>query len=316
MTRYLASLLLIFMLASTIMADRFSVEKESDKVTVNLDGKLFTEYLIKSGAKPILWPVIGPNGEPITRGYPMREVSPDEKDDHVHHRSFWFTHGAVNDTSFWHEGSDSTGNIVHREFLTVEGGDEAVIETKNDWIDRHGDVICHDVRKQTFGVAGDSRFIDFDITLTAGDKPVTFGDTKEGTFGVRVAGTMRVDSDKGGKIVNSHGQENKDAWGKQAPWVDYSGPAGDDIVGVAILNHPKSFRYPSHWHVRTYGLFAANVFGLHDFKGDSSINASHTLQPGESMTFYYRVLLHPGDVKGGKVAEAFEEYSKTEKASK
>ena len=120
MTRYLASLLLIFTLASTITADRFSVEKEADKVTVNLDGKLFTEYLTKSGAKPVLWPVIGPNGEPVTRGFPMREVSPDEKDDHVHHRSFWFTHGAVNDTSFWHEGSDSTGNIVHREFLTVK----------------------------------------------------------------------------------------------------------------------------------------------------------------------------------------------------
>ena len=313
MMRYSGAVTVAMLLVSSVTADRFTVEKHPDKVTVNLDGELFTEYLTKSGAKPILWPVVGPNGKAITRGFPMRDATEDEKKDHVHHRSFWFTHGAVNDTDFWLEGRDNGGTIAHREFLTVEDGDTAVIETKNDWIDRHGDVICDDVRKLTFGAEGDTRYIDFDITLTAGDKPVTFGDTKEGSFGVRVAGSMRVEAGNGGTIVNSEGQKDKGAWGKPAAWVDYYGPVDDDVVGVAILNHPNSFRYPSHWHVRTYGLFAANVFGMHDFKGDRSIDGSHTLKPGESMTFNYRVLLHPGDVEEGKVADAFERYSKLSK---
>ena len=313
MMRYGAAVLVVALLVSTTSADRFTVEQHPEKVTVNLDGEMFTEYLVKSGAKPILWPVIGPKGKSVTRGFPMRKATADEKEDHIHHRSFWFTHGEVNDSDFWAEGRDQCGTIAHREFLTAKGGETAVIETKNDWIDRHGDVICHDVRKLTFGVEGDSKYIDFDIKLTATDKPVTFGDTKEGSFGVRVAGSMRVEKGEGGKIVNSEGQEDKGAWGKPASWVDYYGPVEDEVVGVAILNHPQSFRYPTHWHVRTYGLFAANVFGEHHFKGDNSIDASHTLKPGESMTFYYRVLLHPGDVETGKVAEAFERYSKQSK---
>ena len=245
----------------------------------------------------------------------MKDASSDERDDHVHHRSFWFTHGAVNDTDFWLEGRDNGGTIVHRGFGKVEGGNTAVIETKNDWIDRHGKTVCHDERTLTFGVEGGARYIDFDITLKAGDELVTFGDTKEGSFGVRVAGTMKVDAENGGTIINSHGQKNEDAWGQQASWVDYSGPVGEkeEVVGIAILNHPKSFRYPSYWHVRNYGLFAANVFGLHHFKGDNSINASHTLKSGDSMTFHYRVLLHDGDEKIGKVAEAFQRYVATKK---
>jgi hypothetical protein len=307
----LLGLLCALLITSALSAERFEVERQTDKVTVKLDGELFTEYLIKSGAKPILWPIIGPTGDPVTRGFPMRDATPDERQDHKHHRSFWFTHGAVNDTDFWLEGGDRGGNIVHREFGKVEGGNTAVIETKNDWIDRHGKTVCRDERTLTFGVDGETRYIDFDITIKAAEEPVTFGDTKEGSFGVRVAGSMKVEAENGGTIVNSEGQKNANAWGKQASWVDYSGPVGenDDIVGIAILNHPKSFRYPSYWHVRTYGLFAANVFGLHHFLGDNSIDASHTLKPGDSMTFHYRVLIHDGDEQIGKVAEAFERYS-------
>jgi len=291
-------------------ADGFTVEQKSDKVIVQHNGKLVTEYLIKSGAKPILWPLVGPGGKEMTRAYPMREEDPTEKHDHIHHRSFWFTHGEVNGVSFWHE-NDKHGNTIHREFKKVAGGETAVIETLNDWIGHDDEKLLTDIRTITFGKRGEATWIDFDITLTA-QTDVTFGDTKEGTFGVRVPGTMKTDAKKGGVLINSHGDTNGDAWGKASPWVDYSGPVKGETLGVSIFNHPKSFRYPTHWHVRTYGLFAANPFGLKAFtkgKEDGELK----LAKGESVTFNYRVLLHKGDAKAGEVAEAFEEYSKMAK---
>ena len=63
----------------------------------------------------------------------------------------------------------------------------------------------------------DSRWIDFDITMNATEAPVKFGDTKEGSFGVRVADTMRVYRKRGGQIVNSEGQTDDDAWGSRPP---------------------------------------------------------------------------------------------------
>jgi hypothetical protein len=289
-----------------------SVEPDDEGVTVKLDGQVFTRYLFQSGPKPILWPIIGPTGAEVTRGYPMRPETPEEKADHVHHRSLWFTHGDVNGTSFWHE-SPGHGAIKHRKLVKAESGPEGTIVTENDWIDADGKVLCRDVVRLGFGASGESRWIDYDITITAADEPVKFGDTKEGTFGVRVAGTMKVTAELGGKIINSAGDTDEQAWGKAASWVDYRGPVVGETVGIAIMNHPTSFRFPTYWHVRTYGLFAANPFGLHNFKNSNDVDGSHTLQPGESMTLRYRVLVHKGDEKVGRVADAYSEYAKLEK---
>jgi hypothetical protein len=299
------------LLAVACQGGEFTVDKEEGGVTVKYDGKLVTRYVEKSGNKPILWPLIDPNGHEITRAYPMvAEGKPGERQDHVHHRSFWFDHGDVNGISFWDEGKGS-GTIVHRKYVKLDGGKEAVIATVNDWIGEDGVKQCEDLRTIAFAKHGDSLVIDYDITVKASTGKVTFGDTKEGSFGVRVAGTMKVDAKQGGKIINSEGEADAAAWGKPASWVDYHGPVEGETVGIAILNHPSSFRYPTHWHVRTYGLFAANPFGLHDFSGKKpDVNGAHSLEPGDSFTLKYRVLVHQGDEKEGKVAEEFERYAK------
>ena len=309
--RFVALVALMFS-GFAAQAAEFAVEKQEARgVIVTLDGKTFTEYLVKSGHKPVLFPLIGPSGSELTRRYPLQDALETERSDHIHHRSFWFTHGDVNGIDFWGE-SDKSGYILHREFLQVQGGETALISTRNDWVDRAEVTHCSDVRTLTFGADGTRRWIDFDITITAA-REVKFGDTKEGSFGIRLAGSMKVDATPGGQIVNSEGQTDKGAWGKAAKWVDYVGPVGGKTVGVAILNHPSSFRFPTHWHVRTYGLFAANPFGLHHFYGDNSIDAGHTLKKGESFSLHYRVLLHDGDTTQGKVAEAFAEYAKTDR---
>lgn len=310
MLRITLAMLVVGLCASSLHAAKFTLEKSDEGVTVKCDGQLFTQYLVKSGTKPILWPIVGPTGKEMTRGYPMRAARGAEKDDHVHQRSFWFDHGDVNGISFWAE-SPGSGTLEHLEFLTLTEGEQAVIRTRNAWKTPDGKVLCEDVRTLTFGAHQAARWIDFSVTVKALEPQVVFGDTKEGSFGVRVASNMPVEEKAGGRIVNSNGLVDEQAWGKQAAWVDYYGPVEGEIVGLAILNHPASLRYPTYWHVRTYGLFAANPFGLHDFLNDPGADGSLTLAGGESFSLHYRVILHVGDEKAAGIAEAFERYAKT-----
>jgi len=295
-----------------------TVEKTDDGAVVKVNGQLFTKYVARSNTKPILYPVIGPTGKAMTRNYPMdREAGlkgdPTEKSDHPHHRSFWLTHGEVNHSDFWLEsaGSPKLGYELHRGFDKLAGGERGVIVARIDWVDKQQNKVLEEVRTFTFSADNDSRTIDVDSVLSATEGPVTFGDTKEGSFGLRVPGTMKVDAKKGGKIVNSEGQANADAWGKRAEWVDYQGPVEGDALGIAILNHPSSFRHPTWWHVRTYGLFAANPFGVKDF--ERSGDGSHTLAKGESLKLRHRVVFHKGDEKQADIAGRFQAYAKEKK---
>lgn len=312
MSRHLVMPTLLICLTAGRLASaaEFTLQQDADGVTVLCDGQLFTRYLKKSGAKPILWPVIGPTGKEMTRGYPMREARGSEKRDHIHQRSLWFDHGDVNGVSFWDE-ADGHGTIEHVAFLQLTDGPEATLTTSNDWKTPDGTVLCQDVRTLTFGADAISRWIDFQVVVTARQPRVVFGDTKEGSFGLRVAGAMAVDNHAGGRIVNSQGQVDDDAWGRPAAWVDYVGPVDGEMVGIAVLNHPTSLRYPTYWHVRTYGLFAANPFGLREFLGRSDVNGALTLENGESFTLRYRILLHGGDVQPSQIAAAFARYAQT-----
>ena len=301
-------ILFVVTIAAPLLSADVQVKEDAEGVTISVDGKLFAKYVINSQAKPILWPIVGPTGKELTRGYPMRKATPDEREDHVHHRSLWFTHGDVNGTSFWHEGNKS-GTIRHKEFESVVGGKLGKIVARNEWINESNKIVCTDRRELTFGAETDARWIDFDVEVFAGEEPVKFGDTKEGCFGIRVAGTMKVEAEKGGKIINSHGQTDRDAWGQQAAWVDYHGPVdGEEIVGIAIMNHTSSFRFPTYWHVRTYGLFAANPFGLHNFQNSRDVDGSHTIEPNSSFKLRYRVLLHEGNEQQAQIARRYGEY--------
>lgn len=287
-----------------------TVKKTDGGVEVSIDGKPFTTYLFRSGVKPILWPVIGPTGKEMTRAWPMREGNPEEKTDHPHQRSFWFTHGNVNGVDFWAETAKVQGKTEHKELVKAEGGKVGTIVTRNDWIGPDGVVLLNDQRTLRFGGDEERRWIDFDILLTAAAAEVKFGDTKEGSFGLRIAESMRADHKQNkGTIITSEGLTDKEAWGKPAAWVDYHGPVQGETLGIAILNHPASFRFPTHWHVREYGLFAANPWGLGDFSGGKG-HGEHLLKKGESLTLRYRVVMHSGDEKQGKIAEAFQEYAK------
>lgn len=285
-----------------------------ETVQVWIEGALLTEYRAADGPKPYFYPVIGPTGEPITRAHPMQKVAGEDYD-HNHQRSFWFTHGDVDGIDFW--ASDplnapkaNYGSIKERSRPTlVSGPVVGVLRTTDDWLGPDGKKLCEDERVVRFYSTTAARVFDFEIVIRASERPVTFKDTKEGMFGFRVASSMDVKRKQGGKITNAEGITDNAAWGKASPWVDYTGPVNGKTVGLAILNHPSSFRYPTTWHVRDYGLFAANPFGWRDFGMNKS--GDHTIPKGESITFRYRVVLHPGDTASAKLPEVFRAYAQT-----
>lgn len=291
-----------------------TISPEGKNLRVAIDGSIFTIYRADDGPKPYFFPVIGPTGVPITRAYPMEEVEGEDRD-HPHQRSFWFTHGDVDGVDFWasdplNRANPKFGAIVETGRLTVADGPVmGVIQTSNEWQSPDGEVLCTDHRSwRTYATEG-IRVIDFDVTIIGGDRPVTFRDTKEGSFGLRLASSMNVNKKAGGRIVNAEGLTDLEAWGKASSWVDYTGPIGDETLGVAILNHPGSFRYPTTWHVRDYGLFAANPFGYRDFKYEGAASGDSTIEPGDSIRLSYRVILHEGDTEKSEIAGAFEAYA-------
>ena len=175
-----------------------------------------------------------------------------------------------------------------------------------------GTVVCTDDRTlRIYEPANSSeRILDFDITLHASNGELTFGDTKEGTMAIRLAETMKLKGPIGhGHIVNSEGVRDDETWGKRANWCDYYGPVDSKTVGVAIFDHPQNPRHPTWWHVRDYGLFAANPFGQHDFEKLTNKSAGNlTVPAGGSLTFRYRFYLHEGDEMQAHVAQRYQEY--------
>jgi hypothetical protein len=266
--------------------------------------------------KPYFWPVVGPSEAAITRAFPMEDVE-GEDHDHPHQRSFWFTHGDVNGWDFWASDPKNPPNprfgTIRRAAMDQASGGPAVgvIRTSDEWLGGDGKKVCDDDRVFVFAASEHVRFIDADITIRATAGPVTFGDTKEGTFGLRLASSMNANRKPGGRIVNAEGIADTAAWGKPSPWVDYSGPVGEKTVGVAIFDSPENLRHPTTWHVRDYGLFAANPFGYRDFgvKGEGK----YTIPAGGSLRFRYRVMLHEGDAESAGVAAAYRAFAEPPK---
>ncbi len=292
------------------------VTEQDKKVTVEIDGKLFTEYFTQDVIRPYFYPVVGPTGVPVIRHWPITEGGPDEEHDHPHHKSLWYTHGAVNGIDFW---SDGKGKIVHDKFLEISSGPKVgVIKSQNNWVAPDGKLVCTDTRTHRFYSRPEGQMMDFEVTIHASNGQVTMGDTKEGSMAIRLAPSMQLTPTKAmkargeagkGHIVNSEGQTDNATWGKRAAWCDYYGPVNNEVVGVAIFDHPENPRHPTWWHVRDYGLFAVNPFGIHDFEKKPAGAGDFVIPAGQSATFKYRFYFHKGDEKQGKVAELYREYA-------
>jgi hypothetical protein len=316
----IGAVLVSILCCSPSQAAELEYTQEEDGVTITVDGDLFTRYVFSSGTKPILYPVVGPSGVPVTRSYPIEDARPHESKDHPHHRSLWFGYQGINGVDFWLESSNpkkprpTDGRQIHRGIKKLEkDGDTILLVTENDYVDAADKVVAKDERTIRFGTEDSgARWIDYTIKLWSPSGPLKLSDTKEGAFAVRVAGSMDVAKKLGGTFVNSHGDvDQREAWGKPAAWVDYQGPVEGEDVGIAILAHPSSLQAEPRWHVRDYGLFTANPIGAHDYSG-GKVKGGLERAEGEPIVLRHRVIVHKGDHLDADIAGAYARYAESE----
>src|SRR5262245_30134099 len=317
---------------------KIAENKEKKQIDVTVDGQPFTSYVFwDDQKKPILYPLRTSKGAVVTRGYPLEKVA-GERTDHPHHISMWFNYGNINGVDFWNtppdgikrdEGAVSKfGVIKHRAVNAVKSGKgSGRLDVTMDWIMPDGSKVMRQDETIIFRAAKDIRTIDRIITLTAQDKKVVFNDTKEGALGIRVARQLEEPSNEpqvfgrtkvpvmdnngvAGVYLSSEGKVGeKEAWGTRARWMTLSGNVKGEDVAIAIFDHPKNTTYPTYWHARGYGLFAANPFGAKEFtKGATTLN--YTLEPGQKVTFRFRVLINSGKLTKEQTETLYQQFLK------
>ena len=296
-----------------VPASTIRLTRTTDGVKIELEGKPFAFYrLTEPGGKPLarpyVYPVVDADGVEVTADQVLT------KGDHPHHRSLWVAHGDVNGADHWATAGWRKGVPIQRPVgEPVLNGDTLSHDLV--WEGKGGeDVMLEHRTLRFFGFPGGDRGIDLTSTYSAVKDPVKLGDTKEaGTCAVRVAGAISATP----IITNSMGQTGEGhCWGKPAEWCDISGTIAGKPRGIAVLDHPENPRHPSRWHVRKYGLLAANMFALSEYDkgtpapaGRAPGTGDFTIVPGVPVTFRYRVVVHRGDATTARLDEKFDEFA-------
>ena len=291
------------------------------RVDVTIDGKAFTSYVWPTSLmKPVLYPLITDDGITVTRGYPLAPL-PGERVDHPHHAGMWFNYGNANGFDFWNnsdaiqpEEKHKYGTIRQAGIVSSKSGkDSGELVVDSIWQTGEGRDILKQRTKYVFQKRQGARVIDQEVTLEALDQ-VVFNDDKEGLLGMRVASWLESPEEKGGTFMDANGKPTKvDAvpnstatgiyetsegvtgvkvWATRGRWCSLTGhnPEGKTVT-VAMIDEPKNPGYPTYWHARGYGLFAANPLGASIFDPKAA-KFSFTIEKGKTVTFKYRVILY------------------------
>ena len=317
------------------------VKQKERKVEVLADGKLFTAYFFPSDTglkKPVLYPILTAQGTAVTRGYPLAPRA-GERVDHPHHVGSWLNYGYVNGYDFWNNSTANAdrskyGTIRHTEIVKAKSGkNKGVLIVSADWIvaDGKGKKILTETTTFTFKAKGSQRIIDRATTLTATTDSVFFKDEKEGMFAIRVARELEHPSDKAdifidasgietkvdkldnshitGKYRSSEGVEGDAVWSTRGRWVNLSGKIGNENISVCLIDHPKNINYPTYWHARGYGLFAANPLGEKVFtNGKQELNLK--IAPQQSIIFKYRTVIDSHKLSDAEINALASDYGK------
>jgi hypothetical protein len=304
-------------------AEAVSLTRQGDTIQVAIGGKPFSTYKFDPKfAKAFLQPLRDANGVVITRGFPTGDTVPagHEHDPSIepHQRDMYFGHGSINGYDFWSEeifakyyGPSHPSNFGRMVFRKIDemrsGPSSGTIRATFDLVGPDHKPFAEAVQQYTFSGDSNSRVIDCEFVFRATQGPVKFGDTKEGTFALRLA--PELDAPAGTMVSSEGGLGEPQIWGKRANWVDVDGTIDGRALGVAIFDSPKSFHHPTYWHARGYGLLAANPFGLSFFFKDPHQDGSYTIPAGESIEFRYRVFIHDGTYKQAHVADKYNDYA-------
>jgi methane monooxygenase PmoA-like len=317
-----AAFLTSFVSAGPHAPDRFTVvvNEQARRADIAIDGQPFTSYIWPAALKkPVLYPLRTAKGTIVTRGFPLEE-RPGERVDHPHHAGLWFNYESVNGIDFWNnsdaikpENAPKMGTIVHRSIVSARSGSQqGELDVEADWVTFDRNVLLREQTHFVFRGGPGFRSVDRISTLRALDKKVDFKDEKDGLLGLRVVRALEIPSDKpevytdasghattvakldntgvNGTYLTSEGKKGDAAWGTRGRWCNLSAIVGDEPVTITILDHPLNPGFPTYWHARGYGLFAANPLGQKIFsEGQRELNFS--LAPNASVTFRYRILI-------------------------
>lgn len=298
-------------------------EKDKNTINVIIGNNLFTSFIYPDSlAKPVLYPIFSQNGAMLTRGYPMYPLAGDPTD-HPHHLGLWLNFENVNGLDFWNNSfaipadrKGMYGSIKTDRIIKKEDGAKGILAYHANWIDNKNNILMEETTQYEFSGSGNQRIVDRITTLKA-NMEVLFTDAKDGLLGLRVAHGLQISSkkdgvftdDKGnvtvvkantdavatGNYVTSAGKTGDSAWSTRAVWCKMFGKMKNDSISIAIIDHPSNINYPTYWHARGYGLFAANPLGAKVFSGGKTAT-NLKLKKGESVRFVYRVVFDQGPV--------------------
>ena len=313
---------LVFAFASRATAQDLSVKEDKGVLQIFAGNKLVTKFQYADWSRPIFYPLLSPTGTPLTRNWPIIKDAPGESMDHPHQKSAWFVHGdivvegmpaknspkGVKGVDFWSENPGAGKVVCTSVKIKKRSGDHLVVETTNEWINNEGQKVIDETRVIRVYQLSGAWLITVESDLFASVATLIFEDTKEGSFALRI--NEQITGKKGGKIENAEGKIGEKAcWGYPSAWCDYSGSIDGKVAGVAILCDPKN-PYPSCFHVRDYGLMAANPFG----RGKSGFPAMKgrsdlvKVEKGQHLQVRYGYLMHDGDAAAGHVAQHYREF--------
>ncbi|MEW6129917.1 MAG: PmoA family protein [Acidobacteriota bacterium] len=317
---------------------RVVVNEAHRRVDVTVDGKLFTSYIwTDTIKKPVLYPLKTAQGNLVTRGFPL-EPRAGERVDHPHHVGLWFNYGDVNKLDFWNnsdaikaEERQKYGSIRHTKIKRVKSGNRrGELEVEMEWLTSSGKILLRENTTFIFHASENARTIDRITKLTALNERVIFADNKEGVLGIRVARQLEQPSDKpevftdasgkattvakldnagvSGRYQSSEGKTGDSVWGTRGRWTMLTGTIEQEAITLAILDHPKNAGFPTYWHARGYGLFAANPLGQQVFSnGKEKLN--FTLEPKQSTTFRHRILILSGKATADELESQYQRFT-------
>jgi len=295
MKRFFTIILSFLIVNLSSAQNKLTAELVGDKIEIRINGNLFTQYILSDYEKyPFFYPVNGPSKASVTS---MRNAN------YPHHSSLFFGCDKVNGGNYWQEGLDRGQIVPLRADIKESGAARVVIENENIWKRPGAESPIRDIRTITVTAPSNDIYqIDFDVTMEM-LMDVTIDKTNHSLFSGRVDPDLAVTH--GGTMINAEGEKGeKDTFGKRSPWMDYYGIRGENVEGIAILQHPSNEWFPAPWFTRDYGFFSPTPMYW-------PRNEQNTiLKKGDKIKLKYRVLVHSGDHQTAGIAKAFEQYAK------
>jgi hypothetical protein len=309
----------VFLIAQKSLNVKLVKATDTNRVDVYIGSNLFTSFLYPdSMEKPVLYPIYDAGKNAVTRGFPLNP-KPGDPTDHPHHIGLWLNYENVNGLDFWNNSyaipADQKylyGWIKTDSLLEITNGRKGVLRYHANWVNQKQYVLIEETTRFEFSGSGQERIIDRTTDLKA-DTDIDFKDAKDGMLGLRLAHELQMPSvqdqqftdNKGnitvvkkdtiasGNYLTSERKQGDSAWSSRGRWCKVYGKIGKDSVSVTIFDYPANTNYPTFWHARGYGLFAANPLGEKIFtKGKSSLNFK--LKKGDTVRFRYRILVQSG----------------------